>query len=74
MTKQTPETSSHLHDIGFSIGGGDLTPAQLEAMREILARELEALCQRFNAKAGAVMDAKVYWHISYDGSRECGEH
>ena len=64
----------HQHDLGLTVGVGDLSPAQLVTMRGILEREVAALVQRVNAETAALTGQTVNWSVTYDGLRECGEH
>jgi len=66
-------TATHRHDLGITISVGDLEPEQLREMREILEAEMRALVYRVNVKTAALTGQTVDWHVSYDGSRECGE-
>ena len=69
MTTET--TTRHLHDLGISISAGDLEPMQIEALRSILEREVQALVERVNVETYPLMGTKVGWHVSYDGRNEC---
>jgi hypothetical protein len=64
----------HQHDLGITISVGDLTPDQLAGMRVILEAEVQALVERVNTKTAYLTDQNVTWHVTFDGSRECGEH
>jgi len=66
--------ATHRHDLGITISVGDLEPEQLAAFRRILEREVQTLVERVNVETYAVAGTKVGWYVSYDGSRECGEH
>jgi hypothetical protein len=74
MTTETIETTTHRHDLGITISVGDLEPMQLAAMRRILEREVQRLVERVNVETHAVTGTATGWYVSYDGSRECGEH
>ncbi len=75
MTSETiTEKPVHRHDLGITISAGDLEAGQLAALRAILEREVGALVERVNAETAAVTGTEVGWYVSYDGSRECGEH
>jgi hypothetical protein len=67
-------TTTHRHDLGITISAGDLEVEQLAAMRRILEREVQALVERVNVETSALTGMKVGWFVSYDGSRECGDH
>jgi hypothetical protein len=73
-TAATTTEAIHKHDLGITISAGDLEPEQLAAMRRILEREVQALVERVNVETYALTGTTVGWFVSYDGSRECGEH
>ena len=71
MSGMTTDTRC-LHDLGITISAGDLEDAQLDAMREILEREVQALVERVNVETHLLVgNASVGWYVSYNGVAEC---
>jgi hypothetical protein len=74
-TQPEPTTEAkHYHDLGITISVGDLEPEQLAAMRIVLETGVQALVKRVNDETSALTGQTVGWAVTYDGSRECGEH
>jgi hypothetical protein len=75
MTVKTIETPTiHYHDLGITISASDLEAGQLAAMRAILEREVQALVERVNVETSALTGCQISWSVTFDGSRQCGEH